>query len=678
MHIIENESRGFFTGPGLDGPQARCVYLTAIQLIRIAGAHGSLRPMLEALFHRIVLLPAPANRTEPLRCVREIFKSPARLVDLSVILYLDRNQGQTCSDDMALFRLIIDAMEECAMAMTAGGNSGGGGNSSGTESSMKSSVECVAALLASLQAMCSGAIDETVMNDHTVEVLNARYAQLPEVDYSGPLTYQSMARLPPAYRDAVAELRNVEASSTGSDSDLEQNDECLSNGSGDTEGPEADEAISSDADSSRLDQATGAGTSWPYTCLEEPAKPRSDSDFDRHHAREFVKSLATNLVPRLLQLRSCVECDQAMQEFASTVCKENMANYSDSDYNLTAINADGIYLATCSALLLAWQLMKAGHYNDVTVAIPLSEQQFVTSVQNTGVLVYLSTFWLCELYQSIIVANPLLALREWTAADGRCPLVELLRDAGGFGRTQMLSDWQHLQSVCEPPTSDDTLHVARREAAKKLARRMLTCCWDSMVAILSAGLGDAGGRSAGHSAKDRLVALSQKTLKLKGRREIGDGEALFALSLDGLHAAATLSNALTLQHLAGKILQLLAGNICHTVGPRLTASQALSMDVVLSGGLELGSYSAECWAPVFAVCRHVTRLEHELFSLQQQASNGDEIPTTTTTTRGAAAYDGNANDKTTIAAGTGGNDKLNLTASPIEDDETWYDFCSLL
>lgn len=42
-------------------------------------------------------------------------------------------------------------------------------------------------------------------------------------------------------------------------------------------------------------------------------------------------------------------------------------NYSDFDYNLTAINADGIYLATCSALLLSLQLMKAGHYNESDV-----------------------------------------------------------------------------------------------------------------------------------------------------------------------------------------------------------------------------------------------------------------------------------------------------------------------
>lgn len=74
LHIIENETRGFFTGPGLDPPQARCIYLTATQLLRIAGAQSSLRPMLEALFHRMLLLPLPQNRSDPLKCVKEIFR----------------------------------------------------------------------------------------------------------------------------------------------------------------------------------------------------------------------------------------------------------------------------------------------------------------------------------------------------------------------------------------------------------------------------------------------------------------------------------------------------------------------------------------------------------------------------------------------------------------------------
>lgn len=39
--------------------------------------------------------------------------------------------------------------------------------------------------------------------------------------------------------------------------------------------------------------------------------------------------------------------------------------------------------------------------------MPLTESQFVEEVQNSGVLVYLSGAWLCELYQQVIAHSPL-------------------------------------------------------------------------------------------------------------------------------------------------------------------------------------------------------------------------------------------------------------------------------
>lgn len=242
------------------------------------------------------------------------------------------------------------------------------------------------------------------------------------------------------------------------------------------------------------------------------------------------------------------------------------------------------------------------------------------------------------------------ALKKDDCFENRCALVELLQDAAGIGPTQMLSEWQRLQNVGNIQVD---VSNPRRDAANKLARRLLTCCWESMITVLSVALGDV------QSTKNKLVAMSQKTLKLKKRQNIG-GEALFALSLDGLHAAATLSNSLNLQHLSGKILSLLATNVCQTTGPRITASQALSMDVVLTGGLELGSYSSECWMPVFSVCRHVTQIEHELFSLQNAALSPSK-------SNGKIAEN---SEKMVISPGTG-NDKLNLSSCPIDDDETW-------
>lgn len=86
---------------------------------------------------------------------------------------------------------IIDAMEECALSAQAGNS---------CESALQASVECIVALLESLQTLCSGNIDENALNDQTVHIINNRYGQLKDVDYTGPLTYQYMARLPAPYR----------------------------------------------------------------------------------------------------------------------------------------------------------------------------------------------------------------------------------------------------------------------------------------------------------------------------------------------------------------------------------------------------------------------------------------------------------------------------------------------
>jgi brefeldin A-inhibited guanine nucleotide-exchange protein 3 len=352
IHMIESENRGFFTRPGLDGAEARCVYLTSIQLLRMAGAQGSLRPVLEALFHRMLLLPLPQNRSEPLRCVRDAFKSPQRLIDLSVILHYEKNQS--ISDDMELFRLIIDSMEECALSANS---------AFGSDDSLHSSIECLVALLSSLQTLCTEDV-ENIMSDQVAEVINMRHAELNDADYHGPLTYQSLVRLPREYRDAVAELKqgrfdpsdsdNEDTSVQNSGKEIDQ----VSNGSGETEGPEDDGDESSDEQSK-------VEANWLYSHFNEA---KIDGETDRKHAKEFAKVVQSQLVPKLLKLHSSIEIDSEIQEFSSNICHQNSMNFSDFDYNLTAINADGIYLATYSTFLLSLQLMKAGHYDKTIVS----------------------------------------------------------------------------------------------------------------------------------------------------------------------------------------------------------------------------------------------------------------------------------------------------------------------
>lgn len=73
-----------------------------IQVVRLVGRERPLRPVLEALFHRMLLLPSPAKRLEPLKAARELLRSPGRLADL---LLLSGPIHRHAGDDMAIIRL---------------------------------------------------------------------------------------------------------------------------------------------------------------------------------------------------------------------------------------------------------------------------------------------------------------------------------------------------------------------------------------------------------------------------------------------------------------------------------------------------------------------------------------------------------------------------------------------
>jgi brefeldin A-inhibited guanine nucleotide-exchange protein 3 len=111
----------------------------------------------------------------------------------------------------------------------------------------------------------------------------------------------------------------------------------------------------------------------------------------------------------------------------------------------------------------------------------------------------------------------------------------MICDQGGIGATQMMSEWQRLQSVQSKYMNQVETETEKQKAAKKLARRLLTCCWDSMVVILSAGLGEIEDSRAA-----KLVKFSKKHLKVGNqnrKRQTGEA-ALYALSLEGLHAVS--------------------------------------------------------------------------------------------------------------------------------------------
>ncbi|KAJ2945744.1 hypothetical protein O0L34_g587 [Tuta absoluta] len=598
--LVDDSGRGsgaLVCAPSFNSKQAKAIYSIANQLVRLVGSTANLRPVLEALYHRMLLYPPVTHRVEPLRSARELLQNPKRLCHL---VLLKKDHPERHSDDMAIIRLIMDGIEDCGR--------------SGNPEVLAAAVECVVSLLDALENLCSGTAD--YLTPEVATLILEHWPKLPDSDYTGPLTYQTLARLPSPYRDVVAVL---------------QSNEEKDHDSSDTSGPEnvssgSDGEADSDADNvflpSRANHPTSPGSDPDSKHDKTRAVPKTlnlgrctitecNVDLERHNARQFAKTLQNSLIPKLLNLRTCIEVDEAMQEFASKCCQHNAAQPPATS---CIMNADGVYLATYAALLLTLKQRRINYYCEPgKVTVPLTEDEFVEEVQGSGVLVYLSATWLREVYQQVL-ANDLLK----DVPSSNHPLIHLLSDLGGLDQNPVMSDWQKLKeaSMQYSNTEDSPQH----QASLRWARRILTCIWESMVTVLSVPL-------MGYSNKKlKIHGIITKKINTFGKRKRKVWEGLTIQCLEGLHKAARVSNTLSLQNRCSSILALLANSaISQPPNGKILSTHALSLDILITGGLELGSKAPECWEHIFAACQYVSSFEHALFG--QQGNNATPIVT---------------------------------------------------
>ncbi|KAL1419699.1 hypothetical protein MTO96_024970 [Rhipicephalus appendiculatus] len=207
---------------------------------------------------------------------------------------------------------------------------------------------------------------------------------------------------------------------------------------------------------------------------------------ERKTARDFVDHLASFL-PRLLHIRSSIEADQELQQFASdyaeTLWQQQQQQHSGTELegtpqHITIVNADGIYLATYSALLLDLKLIHSGYRKKLTGDVPLTEEKFVDEVHGSGVLVYLSATWLSELYQQVLARSLLREAGYEPESKTNLALINLLTDVDGLGSDQLgsrqLSDYRRLERA-----ATNVVFTPHMLAGMKFARHVLTACWDT-------------------------------------------------------------------------------------------------------------------------------------------------------------------------------------------------------
>ncbi|XP_059842692.1 brefeldin A-inhibited guanine nucleotide-exchange protein 3 isoform X1 [Hypanus sabinus] len=132
--------------PALSGPVARTIYYIAVELVRLVGCLESLRPVLQSLYHRLLLYPPPQHRVEAIKIMKEILGSPQRLYDLAGPTTYEgetrRRSSQRRKSHLDLHKIIMDGTAEaCAK---------------GGIEACHAAVSCVCVLLAGLDQLSQG------------------------------------------------------------------------------------------------------------------------------------------------------------------------------------------------------------------------------------------------------------------------------------------------------------------------------------------------------------------------------------------------------------------------------------------------------------------------------------------------------------------------------------------
>ncbi|XP_075453943.1 brefeldin A-inhibited guanine nucleotide-exchange protein 3 [Ascaphus truei] len=147
--VVADQGRGSAcssTAPALSGPVARTIYYIAAELVRLMGSVESMRPVLQSLYHRILLYAPPQNRVEAIKIMKEMISSPQRLFDLAgPCISEPESRKRSISkrkSHLDLLKLIMDGMTEACMK--------------GGIEACYASVSCVCALLGALDELSQG------------------------------------------------------------------------------------------------------------------------------------------------------------------------------------------------------------------------------------------------------------------------------------------------------------------------------------------------------------------------------------------------------------------------------------------------------------------------------------------------------------------------------------------
>uniref|UniRef100_A0A8C6UWP4 ARFGEF family member 3 n=1 Tax=Neogobius melanostomus TaxID=47308 RepID=A0A8C6UWP4_9GOBI len=149
LGAVSDQGRGSgcsSSAPCIAAPVVRTVCYIAAELVRLVSCVESMKPVLQSLYHRILLYPPPQHRTEAIRIMKEILGSPQCLFDLAGPCVVEpetrKRSFSKRKSHLDLLKLVMDGMSEACVR--------------GGMEACYSSVSCACALLGALEELSQG------------------------------------------------------------------------------------------------------------------------------------------------------------------------------------------------------------------------------------------------------------------------------------------------------------------------------------------------------------------------------------------------------------------------------------------------------------------------------------------------------------------------------------------
>ncbi|VDN96324.1 unnamed protein product [Rodentolepis nana] len=616
--------------PPMLSPEAlKTVYDIVIDLTFLVGPIGELRPMLESLFHKMLLYPPPTFRQIALNSVCRLLSTPEGLLSIAgpvVSMPLsteDTDDGfespsvyfsDLQAPDFRLFNIILESVHACSQT-------------------------------ANQSLVCTGA-----------KCVNLISTTLGKLAHSEGLS------------DAfVQKIHSQISKSEESKKAFEKDKPDSSRGN----------AIQSASLPRSLEVDRWAAHDYLLSLMKT-----IPSLLDAQSTIELDNLLLEFSSAYCKERRSSVSGGVLSPSDASDIA-DNAQIY---DVGGTLLNADAIYVATVSALALNYRLLQAGFYSNnskFTTKI-MTEFEFLDLILGSGLMLYVSETWLSQVYRGIrnqdilsssglspkLLCGTMVGENE-PPLRGSC-LVEMLIEFDGIGwsfdnfKIFVFSSMVAFQKAVGSSkdaeddiftnVEDGTLTKVRDRVGEALVSCVLLAGWQRIVETITNTIALAGmpvdisstGFASFFSARQpsmtpvgpakeksqakdvgttsllqRLLSLfyitEEETAKQSAQiRELGLTLSASLHSLQHLALLASSSPSEALRARCGSVFGLLTetaraalivakenNSLPSIPANRLHSAHALGIHVVLNNALRLGCQSPDCWIHLLNACQLV-------------------------------------------------------------------------